>query len=441
VKNAALLTDFYELTMLQAYFDEGMNDLSVFDLFVRRLAPTRNYLVACGLEHVLEYLEKFSFSSDAIDYLRSVQRFSDAFLKSLRGFKFTGDVYAVPEGTVVFPNEPIIEVVAPLPQAQIIETFLMNQIQVATLAASKAARVVHAARGRLVVDFGLRRMHGTDAGVKEPRAFHIAGVDATSSTLAAQTYGLPVAGTMAHSYVQAHESELEAFRRFVRSFPEAILLVDTFDTLKGVRQVIQLARELGPEFHVAGVRLDSGDFASLSKQVRQLLDTADLNRVKIFASGSLDEYAIENLLNAGAPIDGFGVGAHMATSADAPFLDTAYKLAEYASSPRMKLSDQKSTLPGRKQIFRETSNGKVHRDVIGLVSENLRGETLLTKVMEGGRRTRPAASLWECRTRCESQIQSLPDSLLKLSTAVPSYKVELSPGLTRLKTETLKQIR
>src|SRR2546426_5030768 len=232
VNSAALFTDFYELTMLQAYFDEGMNDLSAFDLFVRRLPPTRNYLVACGLEHVLEYLERFSFSSEGIEYLRSLHSFSDAFLDSLHAFKFTGDVYAVPEGTVVFPNEPIIEVVAPLPEAQIIETFLMNQIQVGTLAASKAARVVHAARGRQVVDFGVRRMHGADAGVKEPRAFYIAGVDATSNVLAGQNYGIPLAGTMAHSYVQAFDDEIEAFRHFIRAYPTGVILVDTYDIRK-----------------------------------------------------------------------------------------------------------------------------------------------------------------------------------------------------------------
>jgi len=441
VNNAALLTDFYELTMLQAYFDEGMNDTSVFDLFVRRLPPTRNYLVACGLEHVLEYLETLSFSSEAIEYLRSLRRFSDAFLNSLPDFEFSGDVYAVPEGTVVFPNEPIIEVVGPLPQAQIIETFLMNQVQVGTLAASKAARVVHAARGRQVVDFGLRRMHGADAGLKEPRAFHIAGVDATSSTVAGQIYGIPVVGTMAHSFIQAHGSELEAFRRFVRSFPDAILLVDTFDTLKGVEHVIQLAKELGAEFRVAGVRLDSGDMASLSKQARQLLDAADLSRVKIFASGSLDEYAIEKLLNAGSPIDGFGVGAHMATSSDAPFLDTAYKLTEYAGSPRIKLSHDKSTLPGRKQIFRESRDGKFQRDILGLAEENLGGRPLLGKVMEGGRRTEPPDSLEACRARCKADIHSLPENLLDLTRAHSPYEVDLSGELTRMNAEIVKKLR
>src|SRR5207244_8730848 len=230
--NAALLTDLYELTMLQSYLHEGMNSNAVFDLFVRRLPEQRNYLVACGLEHVLAYLKSLSFSPEAVSYLESLNRFSGEFLKSLADFRFTGDIYAVPEGTVVFANEPIIEVVAPLPQAQLIETFVMNQMQVATLAATKAARIVRAARGKPVIDFGVRRMHGADAAIKEPRAFHIAGVVATSNVLAGQLYGIPVAGTMAHSYIQAFEHELDAFRKFVTQFPEAILLVDTYDTVQ-----------------------------------------------------------------------------------------------------------------------------------------------------------------------------------------------------------------
>ena len=439
--NAALLTDFYELTMLQSYFDEGMNGISVFDLFVRRLPRKRNFLVACGLEHVLHYLETVSFSADAIEYFRSLHRFSEAFLTSLSEFRFTGDVYAVPEGTVVFANEPIVEVVAPLPQAQLIETFLMNQIQLATQAASKAARVVHAARGRSVVDFGVRRMHGADAGIKEPRAFYIAGVDGTSNVLAGQVYGIPVAGTMAHSYIQACETELEAFRRFVHSFPEAILLVDTYDTLQGIRHVIELARELGSQFRITGIRLDSGDLSHLAKEARRLLDSAGLPHLKIFVSSSLDEYVIESLLASDSPFDGFGVGGHMATSEDAPFLDTAYKLAEYAGRPRMKFSEQKISLPGRKQIFREKTNGKATRDVLGLASESLPGQHLLNKVMENGRRTRPASTLDECRSHCKSELTSLPDALLDLSPADPAYPVDLSSPLSRIKDEMARQLR
>jgi nicotinate phosphoribosyltransferase len=398
--NAALLTDLYELTMLESYFREGMNGAAVFDFFVRRLPGTRDYLVACGLDDVLHYLETMKFSPEGIEYLRSLDRFSSGFLTSLRDFRFTGDVYAVPEGTVVFSNEPIVEVIAPIAEAQIVETFLMNQMHVATMAASKAARVVRAARGRSVVDFGVRRMHGTDAGMKQARAFYIAGVDATSNVLAGQVYGIPLSGTMAHSYIQAFPDEKEAFRRFLRSYPEAILLVDTYDTLQGVRHVIDLAAEMGSGFRAAGIRLDSGDLVTLSKEARGLLDEARLQRVKIYASSSLDEFVIGKLLAEGAPLDGFGVGTHMATSEDAPFLDTAYKLVEYAGEARMKFAEHKSTLPGRKSLFRQ-----VGRDVVALAGESLRGEPLLLKVMENGRRILPPDSLEQCRDRCRNDVE------------------------------------
>jgi nicotinate phosphoribosyltransferase len=431
--HVALLTDLYELTMLQSYFDEGMNDIAVFDLFIRRLPENRNYFVACGLDHVLHYLETFSFSEGDIEYLRSLDHFSDAFLNGLGNLRFEGDVYAVPEGTVIFPNEPILEVVAPLPQAQVIETFLMNQIQLATLAATKATRVVRAARGRSVVDFGVRRMHGADAGMKEPRAFYIGGVDATSSVLAGRIYGIPLAGTMAHSYVQAFDEEIEAFRCFIRRYPTAILLVDTYDIRTGVERVIELARELGSDFRVSGVRVDSGDLAKETKEVREMLDRAGLKQVKIFVSSSLDEYAIEQLLASGAPIDGFGVGGHMATSSDAPVLDTAYKLAEYAGRPRLKLSESKSTLPGRKQIFREKSSGRVVRDVIGLHEETLSGQPLLALVMSNGKRLQVPEPLENCRNRCRAELEGLPEKLLSLGRTDSPYPIDLSPGLSRLR--------
>lgn len=428
--NAALFTDLYELNMLQSYFDTGMNDVAVFDLFVRRLHPNRNYLVACGLEHVLQYLESLVFPDEAIEYLRSINHFSDAFLESLRKLHFTGDVYAVPEGTLVYANEPLIEIIAPLPEAQLIETFVMNQVQLATMAASKASRVVHAAGGRSVVDFGARRMHGADAGIKEPRAFYIAGVDSTSSVLAGQIWGIPVTGTVAHSYVLAFDKEFDAFRQFVRSYPATILLIDTYDVDGGVENVIRLASELGPEFRVSGVRLDSGDLAKHARDVRRKLDAAGLQRVKIFASSSLDEYEIQRLVSAGAPIDGFGVGTHLGTSSDAPFLDTAYKLTEYAGKPKMKLSESKATLPGRKQIFREKVAGQAVRDVVGLMQETtVAGDPLLVKVMENGRRTRSREPLDVGRERCRTERDALPKELLSLEKAERAYPVELSPGL------------
>jgi nicotinate phosphoribosyltransferase len=304
------------------------------------------------------------------------------------------------------------------------------------MAASKASRVVHAARGRAVIDFGLRRMHGADAGMKEARAFYIAGVTATSNVLAGQVFGIPVSGTMAHSYVQAFDTELEAFRHFVRTYPDAVLLVDTYDTLNGVQHVIELARELGPDFRVSGIRLDSGDLFDLACKARQLLDNANLRHLKVFASGSLDEYAIDRLLNAGAPLDGFGVGTNMGTSADAPFLEAVYKLVEYAGQSKMKIAGQKSTLPGRKQVFREKRPNKAMRDVIGLAHEKLPGEPLLTKVMENGRRIRPAESLDACRSRFASALADLPPAYTGLSFAEP-YPVDLSDELARTRSRLL----
>jgi nicotinate phosphoribosyltransferase len=431
--NAALLTDLYELTMLQSYFDAGMKDVAVFDLFVRRLPSQRNYLIACGLEHGLHYLETLSFDDAAIEYLRKLNRFSEPFLGSLRAFRFTGDVYAVREGTPFFANEPIIEIVAPLPEAQIVETFLLNQIQMATLAASKASRVVIAARGRSVVDFGVRAMHGTDAGMKQPRAFYIAGMDSTSSVLAGQMWGVPVSGTMAHSYILSFQDELDAFRQFLHTYPTATLLIDTFDVNAGVQHVIELSRELGSRFQVSAVRLDSGDMAKQAYLVRQQLDSAGLQAVKIFATSSLDEYEIEKFVSKNVPIDGFGVGRNLASSSDVPVLDAVYKLTQYAEQPKMKFSESKSTLPGRKQVFRERSAGVLTRDIVGLADEKeVAAEPLLRKVMEHGRRTGRPETLEECRTYCKAEIKALPQQLLQLSKAPSEYPVEISPGLTLL---------
>jgi nicotinate phosphoribosyltransferase len=430
---AALLTDLYELTMLQSYFDAGMKDIAVFDLFVRRIAPQRNYLIACGLEHALHSLETLSFDGPAIEYLRTLNRFSDPFLNSLRAFRFAGDVYAMREGTPFFANEPIIEIVAPLPEAQIVETFLLNQIQMATLAASKASRVVVAARGRSVVDFGVRAMHGADAGIKQPRAFYVAGMDSTSCVLAGQIWGIPVSGTMAHSYILSFPDELEAFRQFLRTYPTATLLIDTFDVNAGVKHVVELARELGSGFQVSAVRLDSGDVVKQSYEVREQLDSAGLHAVNIFATSSLDEYEIEKIVNKSAPIDGFGVGRNLASSSDVPFLDAVYKLTQYAGQPKMKFSESKSTLPGRKQVFRERSAAGFSRDVVGLADEkNIAGEPLLRKVMEHGRRTEPPETLEQCRAYCKAEVKALPQPLLQLSKAPSGYPVEISPGLTRL---------
>ncbi len=428
--NAPLLTDLYQLTMMEAYLAEGMREVAVFDLFARRLPEIRNYLVTCGLDEVLHYFESVRFTESHIDYLRSLRRFSPEFLEYLAKFRFTGDVWAMPEGTVAFANEAVLEVVAPLPEAQLAETYVMNQIHIATLAASKAARVVTSAQGRTVVDYGLRRMQGTDAGTKSARAFYIAGVDATSNVLAGKMYGIPVSGTMGHSYIQAHDSEYEAFRNFVKHTPGAILLVDTYDTIEGIRQVIRLSREMGSRFNIAGIRLDSGDPISLSKEARRLLDEAGLSRVKIFVSSSLDEQSIEELIESTAPIDGFGVGTRMAVSADAPYLDFVYKLVEYAGRPRTKRSPGKGILPGRKQVYRLIENGVARKDIVTLRDEPIAGTPLLEVVMIGGRRVKPSPALMEIRKYCREQLRGLPKDLLRL-TPKP-YPVEITASLKEL---------
>lgn len=426
----ALLTDLYEFTMLQSYFDAGMAGTAVFDLFVRRLPANRNYMVAAGLDDGLDYLERLEFTSEDAGYLRSLGLFSEAFLESLGTFRFKGDVYAVAEGSVVFANEPIVEVVAPLPQAQLVETYLLNQITFQTMAASKASRVVTAAAGRTVVDFGLRRMHGTDAGIKAARAFYIAGVDATSNVLAGMRYGLPLAGTMAHSYVAAHGDEPAAFRAFTARYPNTVLLVDTFDTVEGVRNVIRLAEELGESFGVRAIRLDSGDLAELAFSARKLLDAAGLKRVEIFASSSLDEYAIADFVRRGAPITGFGVGTRMGVSQDAPYLDTAYKLVEYEGAGRMKLSTEKATLPHRKQVFRVSEGGSAVRDVLASHDEAIEGEPLLRQVMKGGRRLDAGREgLETMRGRAGAQLDGLPPRLQLLEPARPPYEVRVSERL------------
>jgi nicotinate phosphoribosyltransferase len=428
-----LFTDLYQLTMLQAYAEEGMSDTAVFSLFVRRLPEQRNFLVACGLESVLAYLEQLQFTEDDITYLRSLKLFKDGFLDWLRGFRFTGDVSAVPEGTPVFANEPIIEVTAPIAQAQLVETFLMNQVHVQTVIASKAARVIAAAGKRKVVDFGARRTHGIDAALKAARASYIAGVHATSNVLAGKLYGIPVAGTMAHSYIQAHRDERDAFRAFARTFPGTVLLVDTYDTVEGVRRVIELLTE-GPErLKVGALRLDSGDLIELARETRRLLDAAGLREIEIFASSSLDEYEIAALLAAGAPIDGFGVGTGMGVSSDAPTIDIVYKLVEYAGQGRTKFSKQKPILPGRKQVFRREENGYSIGDVIATSGESLEGRALLRQVMRGGQRTREGEDdLQTARRRAAEEVSRLPQHLTALDSADPPYPVAVSPVLEQL---------
>jgi nicotinate phosphoribosyltransferase len=428
----ALFTDLYELTMAQAYDAERMEQPAVFELFFRKLPPSRNYIVAAGLADVLEYLESLHFSDDDLAYLRGQKLFSEGFLSRLARLRFTGDVYALPEGTPVFPHEPLIQVVAPMIEAQLVETFLLNQVHFQSVAATKAARVVSAAAGRPVVDFGSRRAHGTDAALKVARTSYLAGAIGTSNVLAGKIYGIPIFGTMAHSYIQAHDQELEAFEAFARKYGGTTLLVDTYDTLQGVRNVIELARRLGETFTVRMVRLDSGDLSLLARQTRQLLDEAGLSQVRIFASSGLDEYAIARLVADGAPIDVFGVGTQMAVISDAPALDMAYKLVEYAGRGRTKFSRDKVLWPGRKQIYRQVAGGILAGDELGLWDERLDGEPLLVPVMQSGKRLPAgAATLADAREYCRRQQAALPPAVLGIERAAELYPVRVSAGLQR----------
>ena len=427
LKSLGLFTDLYELTMLRAYREIGLSETAVFSLFVRRLPQERNFLVACGLDDFLEELEALRFEADDIAYLRA-EGFPKDFRDSLASFRFSGDVFAVPEGTPIFANEPILEIVAPIGEAQIIETLAINQIGFETLIASKAARVISAASGRAVIDFGSRRAHGLDAAIKAARASYVAGAVSTSNVLAGRLYAIPIAGTMAHSFVQAFDDEMDAFRAFARVYPETVLLVDTYDTIEGVRKVIALAKELGDAFKVRAVRLDSGDLVALSIAARALLDAAGLEKVGIFASGGLDEAKIADLLAAGAPIDGFGVGTDLVVSGDAPSLDIVYKLTEYAGEGRIKLSSGKRTLPGRKQVFRVIEDGVAVHDTIARADEALPGMPLLKQVMESGRRLETPRPVADIRADCLDAIAKLPLALCALEKATP-YPVAVSHAL------------
>lgn len=440
--NIALFTDLYELTMLQAYWANSMHQEAVFSLFVRKLPQQRNFLLACGLEDALRYLEELRFPQPALDYLHEQGIFKEDFLHWLSAFRFQGHVYALPEGTACFANEPLLEVVAPIGQAQLLETFLINQYHMQTMAASKAARIVLAAKGKRVIDFGLRRIHGIDAGLKSARSFHMAGVQATSNVLAGAAYGVPISGTMAHSFIQAHDNEYEAFQNFARSFPQTVLLVDTFDSLQGTRKVIQLAAELGAEFQIRGIRIDSSDLKALAFDLRRELDEAGMQGVNIFASGSLDESVIQDLLESGAPVDGFGVGTKMGVSHDAPYLDMVYKLASYAGKGRMKTSTGKATLPHQKQVFRQEGETAYIQDILAAFSENHPGRPLLRQVMHNGERL-PAGqeTLDEIKNRAQNELAALPPALRSLSPAQQAYPVRTSSYLeqeaARIRAESL----
>jgi nicotinate phosphoribosyltransferase len=430
----ALLTDLYQLTMLQAYYREGMVGPASFELFVRKLPPGRNFLVAAGLEQLLEYLESFRFSGEDCDWLAGQPGFTPEFVAALANLRFTGDVDALPEGSVFFQNEPIVRVTAPLPEAQIIETRLINLIQLQTMLASKAVRSVLAAPGKLLVDFGLRRAHGAEAGLLAARAAYLAGFDGSSNVLAGKLYGMPLYGTMAHSYVMAHDREEEAFAAFAEALPgNVVLLIDTYDTLEAARKTVALAPRLAARgIPIRAVRLDSGDLAALAGEVRGILDRGGLADCGIFASGDLDEHEIGRLLEAGAPIDGFGVGTRMTTSVDFPYLNCAYKLQEYAGLPRRKRSAGKATWPGCKQAYRcYDERGAMSHDRLAGTWEDCDGAPLLQPVMRRGRRLHPPEPLAAARQRLRRELHGLPAALRSIGTEAP-YPVLVSDGLREL---------
>lgn len=435
--NSALLTDLYQLTMLQGYFDHDMDKVAVFEFFVRHLPDKRGFLMAAGLEQALCYLENLHFNEEELDWLEKCGRFSKPFIDYLGLMRFSGDVHAVPEGTVFFPNEPILRITAPLPQAQLVESRLINILHFQTLIASKAARSVLVAPDKLLVDFGLRRAHGYEAALFAARASYLAGFSGTATTLAAPQFDIPIYGTMAHSFIQSHEDEIIAFEHFSHAQPDnVVLLIDTYDTEAAATKVVFLAPRLKEQgITVKAVRLDSGDLASHARKVRQILDEGNLGHVGIFVSGSLDEYALQELIAAKAPIDGFGIGTNMDTSADAPCLDCAYKLQEYANRPRRKRSEGKATWPGRKQIYRRYGeDGRIREDILTAESETCEGTPLINQFMQQGKRITTTPSLPELRDLAAKELKRLPEDYRRLENC-PTYPVIVSPALEDLAAE------
>ncbi|MBX0311354.1 MAG: nicotinate phosphoribosyltransferase [Sulfurihydrogenibium sp.] len=434
--NMSLLTDLYELTMAQVYFNKGMNGTAVFNFFIR---PTnkRNYFLNAGLELLIDYLLNLRFTEEDINFLRQTGRFSEEFLEYLRNFKFTGNLYAIDEGEIVFANEPIVQVEAPLIEAQIIETFLINTLQISILVATKALRCYSVAEKAILVDFGLRRAHGTDAGMIASRSSYIGGFVGTSNVLAGKAFGIPIYGTMAHSFIMAHDTEEKAFEDFASVYPEnTIFLVDTYNSLEGVKNAIKVAKKLG--IRIKGIRLDSGDVATLSKEARKLLDANGFRDAIIFVSGGINEYKIKELIqDKKAPIDGFGVGTELVTSADLPYLDCAYKLVEYERKPKIKLSRKKMTLPFKKQLFRIYKNDTIFKDIIGHFDEHFEDSVRMLKLyIENGELVRSLPSLKEIREKTLINFKTVPNTFKSLNqymTLTPEISQRLLKSAEELK--------
>ena len=434
LQSSALLTDFYQLSMLQAYLEQRMDDTAVFEFFVRELPGNRNFLIAAGLEQVLDFLTEVHFTSEELEWVKNSGKFSAAFVNYLEALRFEGDVHAMVEGTIFFPQEPILRVTAPLPLAQLVESRVINLLHFQTLIASKAIRCVLAAPDKLLVDFGMRRAHGAEAGLLAARAGYLAGLDGTATVIAGKQFDIPVFGTMAHSFIQAHDNEALAFEHFVHARPDnVVLLIDTYDTETAARKVVALAQRLQDTgIIIKGVRIDSGDLTEHARRVRRILDEGGLNEVTIFASGNLDEYQLAEFGAAKAPIDGFGVGTLLDTSADQPYLDCAYKLQQYAGRARRKRSTGKATWPGRKQVYRHFDvNGSFRFDVVAVEGEPQEGVALLQAVMRGGEKLRESVSLSEVRRCVLEGIKKLPEPLRDLRRQA-TYNVKISEALRQL---------
>lgn len=440
----ALLTDLYQLTMAACYFDQDMHEEATFSLFIRKYPEHRGYFVAAGLAEALNYLATLRFAEADLAYLESTKLFQPRFLDYLKGVRFTGEVQALPEGSIFFKDEPVVEVSGPILEAQLAETFIVNAVSLQTMIATKASRSLYAAQGRPLVDFSLRRTQGADAGLKAARASYLAGFQGSSNVLAGKLYGIPIFGTMAHSYITSFIKEIDAFRVFCRNFPQiTTLLIDTYDNIAGARNAVRVAKEMEARGQrLEFVRLDSGDMAAISKEVRRILDESGLDYVRILASGGFDEFKIARVLADGARIDSFAVGTKMGVSADAPYFDIAYKLVKYAGRPVMKLSTGKVTLVDKKQVYRfYDAQGKMEHDVIALRDEAVpAGEPRLTPVMAQGRISRPLPSLPECRDYFLTQWDRLPEPYKALQDPA-HYPVDLSPGLRDLQSRVEQRLQ
>jgi nicotinate phosphoribosyltransferase len=432
ITNNVLLTDLYQLTMMQAYHDNDMHGIAAFEFFARKLPANRGFLLAAGLEQVLDYLENLHFTDEDLHWARRSGFFTDTFVNWLGDLRFTGDVDAMPEGTAFFPDQPVLRVVAPIPEAQLVESRIVNLLHFQSLIATKAARCVLAAPGKQLVDFGFRRAHGAEAGLLAARASYLAGFDGTATVLAAPEFGIPVFGTMAHSFVQAHDDEMDSMERFAHSQPNnVVLLIDTYDTEAAAEKVVSLASRLRQQgIAVKAVRLDSGDLADHAFKVRRILNDGGCEDIRIFCSGGLDEFFLQDMTSKNAPIDGFGIGTRLDTSNDAPYLDCAYKLVEYAGIPRRKRSEGKATWPGRKQVYRLfDSERRMRGDVLALAGEHCEGTGLLQPVMRGGDRLQKPETPERIRQRVEETLESLPGKIRSL-TPTGEYPVAVSPGLS-----------